>query len=166
MPSCGISKRCPILRVLPQPMTLLARVMTKSVSRLGRQGSQTHLSLDFLHPRTLIKANVRFRSFATNRFSAVAIGSIADNGRHWRKADIAVVVWIGERGPPTGAALLCLKAALDSYRARLAIIETAFAHKDHPLAVVFLRHDGAEPHMATTRGASNDRKYKLFGYVR
>jgi hypothetical protein len=58
-----------------------------------------------------------------------------------------------------------LKAALDSYRARVSIIETAFAHKSHALALVFLRHDGAEPHMVATRGASNNRKHRLFGYV-
>jgi hypothetical protein len=48
----------------------------------------------------------------------------------------------------------------------LSIIETTFTLKGYALAVVFLRHDGAEPHMVATRGASNNRKSKLFGWFR
>jgi len=48
----------------------------------------------------------------------------------------------------------------------LAVIETAFAHKCHALAVVFLGHDGAGPHTAATHGASNNWKGEFFGFVR
>jgi hypothetical protein len=59
-----------------------------------------------------------------------------------------------------------LKGALNSYRARLAVIETAFAHKCHAVAAVSVGHDHGEPHVAGTHGASNNRKDEFFGFVR
>jgi hypothetical protein len=59
-----------------------------------------------------------------------------------------------------------LKAALNSYRARLAIIETAFAYKCHAFAVILLGHDDAKPHIAATHRASNNWKHEFFGFER
>jgi len=59
-----------------------------------------------------------------------------------------------------------LKGALNSYRARLAVIETAFAHKCHAVAVVSVGHDDGEPHVAGTHGANNNWKDEFFGFVR